>query len=139
MEGEGAGFPGGDPGRQRYSVCCGLTGLSSPPPVGFKLFSNSMIKEMKVLVLEVAEHGYWHGPLLDMWESPEPSRREDRACFEAEAKRKENLDLAKVVIDEVNSEDKVEKVKVKEVKKLNNKKKISKRRSEVVMQKEDVK
>ena len=60
---------------------------------------------------------------MDMWESPEPSRIETKACFEAKAKREENLntvikkfqpDQVKVEITEVKSE-------VKEVKKLKKK------------------
>ena len=83
MEGGRARLPGCDPGRQSHSVCWGLTGLSSPPPFGF----NWMIEEMKVLV---TEPGYWDSSLLEIWESPEPARRETRESFEAEAKRNEN-------------------------------------------------
>ena len=49
---------------------------------------------------EVTEPGYLDEALLDMLESPEPSRRKDRAIFEAKTKREENLDI---VIEEVKS------------------------------------
>ena len=38
--------------------------MSSPPPVGLKQFYRWMIKEMKVLVPEETEAGYWDGALL---------------------------------------------------------------------------
>ena len=56
--------------------------MSSPPPVEFKLFYKGTIKEMQVLVPEVTEPGCWDGALLNMWESPEPSRMEARVSFE---------------------------------------------------------
>ena len=47
-----------------------------------------------------------------MWESPEPSRMETRACFEAKAKREENLN------SEVKEVKKSKKKKVSTVKKI---------------------
>ena len=79
-----------------YYVCWGFNGLSSPPPVGFKQFYRVMMENMKVLIREISEPGHWDRVLLEMWESPEPLRKEVRTLYEA--KYQENP--AKVMVGE---------------------------------------
>ena len=47
------------------------------------IFYGTIKEEMKVLITEISEPGHWDGALLEMWESPDPSRKEVRALFEA--------------------------------------------------------
>ena len=70
--------------------------MSFPPPAGFKHYYGNMTEEMKVLIPDMTEPSHWVGALLDMWESPEPWRKEDSALYAAKFK------TAKVIVKEVN-------------------------------------